>query len=277
MSTKNKGNDKILTVIFVVSILLGFYLVSVVNTSFENVNDTVVLFKTDSTTEFIDADYINPPVFATWDGIYNAYHLNVGGSFYNYTKSPVYLGNDTWTMSINGSAHSETQFGQYVIALPNMDDWIISDITINQTINTDTDLTSEWGIYSSATLNKYNYNILGEIVFDDDSIGALTDYHNETLSLDLSTALNVQDKASDGIQHYLVIRSIDKDSDGLGAWAWNIEVVIEGKQIATYNIQQNLNLALGIAITINVCVIVFMTDEIDIGGFVNDIPDKKRR
>lgn len=277
---KNKVSDKILTIIFVVSILMGFYLVSMVNASFENDKENVLLFESNSAINFLEIEITDLP-FNTFNFVSSGYYLNLDSeSFYNYTKNPVYLGNDTWSMSINGSSHNNVQYAKYVIELDELPNWLISDITLNLTKNTDSDLAISWAIYSINTLNEYKYldgDKFSTIVYSDILAGSTSIYYNKTANINLATSLDIYDKALDGVQHFIVIRILDVGSDGLDSWAWNINMVIEGKQIDTYNIMQQLNMSLIIAIIINVFVIIFMTDKIDVGGFKNDIPNIKKR
>jgi len=270
---KNKGSDKILTVIFVLAILTGFYLVSMVNASFENDKENISLFNSDSAITF--GKYANTgfPVnsFANFTTGINQIEST---SYFQYEKTPVYLGNETWSYSVNAT-DSYTQ-ALYVIELPNMENWIIDEIVINQSKNTDTDLRQQITIWSIDSTN-FEYGTIGTLLYSDSGIGGTTLYHNHTVDLSLSQALDVLDKASDNTKHFITISMDDTSLDGLGAFSWDFSIEISGKQIDSYNITQQLNLVMGIAITINVLCIVFMSDEIDIGGFINDIPNKKRR
>ena len=274
--TKNSGNDKILTVAFVIAILIGFYMVSLVSASFESAEGNITLFKSDSSTNFIKLEregYITP----YWANMSSSVNLEEGGNFYTYDKTPVYLGNDTWSMSCNDTLTGQRGFYYYVIELPNMENWLISEVIINQTTNADSDLRFDVRIISAETLNTFVNGQPVNHILTDNSAGGSSLFMNETIDIDLATSLDIYDNAINGVQNYIVIAQDDISDDGLTGFAWNIEIEIIGQNQATYNIIQQLNLVMGIANTINICVIVFMTDEIDLGGFVNDIPNKKRR
>lgn len=271
--TKNKGSDKILTVVFVVAIIIGFYLVSMVNASFENDEGNVTLFKTDSATNFptypkVDWSFPSTPNQTT--------SLNTFASpLAQYEKSPVYLGNDTWGMSINETFAGQLGTAIYIIELPNLENWIIDEIIINQTKNIETIIDSTIKVYS-LPIAEFTQSSLATTLFDG-SVGSVSLFANKTIDLTLAQALDINDKAEGKTIHFIAITMVDTPDNGLEPWAWNIEMEITGHQMDTYNIVQQLEFAVGISIILNVCVIVFMTDEIDIGGFVNDIPNKKKR
>lgn len=276
----NTVTDKVLTIVFVLSMILGFYLVHIVSASYEQIDENEVLFRSDSSTHFPQIDIVDIG-FNSWEYWATGYYFKTDTPNYNnFTKSPVYLGNNTWSYSVNGSTESSVQFALYVIELPNLDKWIINEMNINQTVNTDSDLTISWSITSLAKANELVYSESGirtTGLYNDVSAGGSSIYYNVSEDIPLSTALNIHDKAQDSIQHYLLIQVYDTNQDGLGAFAWNIDMSIEGKPIDNYNLVQQLELGLGVASVINIMVIIYMTDSIDLGGTFNDIPDKKRR
>jgi len=277
VKTKNSGNDKILTVLFVVAILIGFYLVSIVNASFENDKENELLFKTDSSTKFPVIDVINfSPYYDTWQTGIREF---IGSTYFEYAKTPVYLGNDTWVISNNATIGAQSAL-QYIIEIPNMDDWIISNFTfeMDKSITLPNDIEMRIGLFSIATPNVYDWDIeLGSISLYTDLNVPVGQFYNETIDLNLAQALNIHDRSMGKAQHFIRIAINDKIGDGMDFSAFKINMEIHGKQIESYNIMQQLNLAIGIAIMINIGVIVFMTDEIDVGGFKNDIPNKKKR
>lgn len=268
--TKNSSNDKILTVALVMVILFNFYIVSVVSASFETERESLVLFETNSATEFLTLDAIEgsgETIFTT--GLYDG----IG----EYAKTPVYTGNNTWAYSVNGTDEPYA-YAYYVMKIPNLDDWIIENISIETTVSPE------------AGLNVWEYivsgKVAGEQTVDDGQTTLIStfydgsgsgQYFNNTFLLSLGQALDIHDKASDGVQHYLVIRVIDNSADGLTAWTNTLKVEIVGSMMESYDIVQQLSLAMGICLTLNVGVLLLMNDRIDIGGYINDIPDKKRR
>lgn len=271
---KNKGNDKILTVIFVIAILTGFYLVSLVDANFENEKDNVLLYESDSSANFLtlDSSLVNEWGLTT-TGVYES----LGSEYQTYAKIPVYLGNNSWTFSVNETIDTSS-FAYYVIELPNMDDWLITNITYSMNKQSALEMELFVRIFSLETPNVIIATDKGIEVLHSPTFGSVAEWKNNTIDINLATALEIHDIAQDGTQYYLlyVIRDTGGTS-GLDSMSWDMSTVITGKQIATYNIVQQMELVLVIAIIFNVVVIIFMTDEIDIGGFVNDIPDKKRR
>lgn len=265
----------------VIAILSGFYLVSFVNASFENGTSETVVFQSNSAVDFAEIEREEAPAWA-YDYMVSGYYLVVGSTMENYTKTPVYLGNNTWTMSINGTDETVDNFAQYMIEIPNLDEFLITEITINQSVNTDSDLEQNVVIYCSdgeyITYGQHSDHIVGT-PYSLKDIDAIEEdgWANYTETVSLADALNVYDSATNGKHYYLGIRMYDKLDDGMEEFAWNIEIEIKGKQIAQYNIVQQMEFVAGLYFVILLGTFVITNDEIDIGGYVNDIPDRKKR
>lgn len=270
---KNGTGNKILTIVFVFSIVIGFYLVSVVNGNYTDKRDIELLYQSDSTTEFLTLTanpLINYNLMTT--GIYDIVPDP-------YIKLPVYLGNETWSMSVNDTSYSYG-YAMFVVALPNLDSWIIDNMVFNITKGAPSDESFAVWIVNSKTIGILNGNTDIQLkIFEDNVAFALADgYYNRTIDLTLNEALEIHDLTNNGVQPYMLIRVRDQVSPaGLEAFAFTFKMTMEGRKVDTYNIIQQLEVALFLSTSLNILCIVYMTDEIDIGGYINDIPDNKRR
>lgn len=271
---KNTQNDKMLAFLFVIAIVFNFYLISLVSASFEN-GESETLFISDSATTFAKVEKAGYP-YTTTDNITTSLEMAIGTTVFQFDKTPVYVGNNTWSIPINATTTGQDGLAVYVIELPNLDSWIIDEIVINQTSNSDSDLKMQVNVFS-VTDNTYNYGETYTTIFSNFGVGGSSTWNNQTIDVSLSNALNILDVADGNTKHFMTITQADNDDDGLGAFSWNIEVEITGKKIQTYNLMQQLEIAVGINIIVAGFITVFMNDRIDIGGFINDIPDKKRR
>lgn len=256
----------------VVAIVFNFYLVSLVSASFENA-ESEILFITDSNMEFPTITDLPTARFDTIEtGIYDY------NGDYLYSKTPVYLGNNSWSFTVN-STTGVLSYTQYVISVPNLDDWIIEEIEYNITKG---DPNDNYNFYIYAySLNKTGVLQTGDSatqLYSEINFGSTdTVWNNNSIDIPLSTSLDVYDKAQDGKQDFIVIRIKDDGTAGLDDFTFGLTMKITGKKMATYNLIEQINIVLIISLIINSGIMLFMNDRIDIGGFVNDIPNKKRR
>lgn len=267
--------DKILAIVFMLTIITGFYAVHYVADNYENGSDSTLVFTSDSGINFPTIEKLAYP-YETPDNFTTALELHDGIPYFSYPKTPVYLGSETWSISINSTSASKDGSAFYVIELPNLENYLIDEITINQTKNNDADLKCGVSIIS---VNDDTFTFGDPIsqIFSTNSAGSSSDYYNLSLDLSLGEALDVYDLAQGKERHFIRVNLADQLDDGMSAWAWEIEITITGKQIAQYNLPQQISMALLGSIILNVIVMVYMTDSVDWGGYVNDIPDKKRR
>lgn len=273
--TKNKSIDKILAVVFTMAMLSTFIFAYLVQAGFENDTEEIILYASDSSASFPSLTLDKTPI--TYGYHSSGYYQHIGATYFNYSKTPVYSGNDTWAMAINGSTLTTSQFGMYVFDIPNLEDWVITEITINQTKNQDTDLYEDWAFNFLAVDGVIGDDDVGQYVFINNGAGNTNTYANRTVLIPLSEALEIRENAGKHSQSVFSIIHKDKNSDGLSGWAWEMEIEIKGKKIATYDVSNYLMISVIAGNVIMFTVFVFMSDDIDIGGKRNDIPDKKRR
>lgn len=276
--TKNEPLDKLLAVIFILSMISTFVFVWAVEQGFETEAEEIVLLTSDSSMDFPVLILDETP--ANYEAFVNGYYLNLAPNYYNFTKAPVYIGNNTHAMSINGSTHTAAQFAQYIFVVPNIKNWIITELTINQTKNLDTDLTYNVEMYFMDSLTTLEVgtpnNFIGEQIYTDDGFGAIVgSYGNHTVDISLQEALDIQSKATNSKQTVIILQVIDKNSDGLGSWAWTLEVEIKGKLISAYDVNSYILASVVAGDIIMTVVFIYSADGWDVGKVTNDIPDSR--
>lgn len=270
--TKNTNKDKFGTLMLVFAILSGFWLISYVNASYENDNSSVQLFDSDSGTNFLTLNYPT-------GGIYDVRTSGVYDGIANYSKTPVYLGNSTWSFTSNFTDEAGA-FSWFIMEIPNLDKWVIDNITFELKVVANPDIYVSAQIISGYELDEVTPALdSNNYIFEEHHYDGITDgiYYNETVELSLAETLSIYSDSQNGVQHYMIIKVTDDDGDGNSEFAFSMKVEITGNQVATYNIIQQLELASGLYLIILGITFILTNDEIDIGGYVNDIPNKKRR
>lgn len=269
--------QRALAFVFAMAIIVSFALVYWVDYEYKSEVDNEVLFTTDSATDFLTLDYTRADYYdVRTSGVYE----KLGANWYNYSKNPVFLGNNTWSMSVNETTSTVEAFAWYVIELPNLDKWAINDITVNLTKNTDSDLTFSLFIGTLPTAGVIdNANSYSDIqIYQDTTMGAISGiYYNKTVTLDLATALNVYDNAKANNQYHIVVKVNDKDADGLSAYSFKLNMEITGKRITNFDVEESLSIVLAIDVIMLTVVFAFMDDDIDFGPTTKDLPGGKTK
>lgn len=271
---KNSGFDKLLAVVFCATIIIGFVLVSVTAEKFQDGKVENTLFVSDMDTTFpvipfekTSADY--------YEYKRTSYIIPIGFQIYN--KTPVYTGNATYSIAINGSTSGYSN-AQYVIDMPNLDNWVMTGWNITVTKPSDTDL------YYSVAAFGYDTNITqgnseqGLLLHENYGMGNSIDFtYYNNISLSRLTSLQLYELSQNYDNHALQINIKDKDGDGLSAWTYDMSITISGYQISEYNLASTISVGLGIATTLNIAVALFMTDAVDWGKNTRWSGSKKNR
>lgn len=265
--------QKLLAFVFAFVMVIGFALVYYVEAEFNDDTEDIVLFSSDTNANFLT---ITETSSSVWDERTTGLYSVIGSSYFTYDKSPVYIGNDTWTISSNVT--TDSSFIQYMMELPDMDNWIMKNITLNITIPDDTDLTLFVYVYSGISENVVSATDGETQVFLDYGLSAPTnEYYNRTIDLSLAESVDLYDKAQSGVQHYIGIIIKDANLDGFdNAFSFNMRCEIVGENVETFSLNDTIVMVLIISVSMKLVTMLYMTDSIDIGGMFNDIPDKRR-
>lgn len=272
---KNKnGTQTFLAFIFAIVLSIGFIGVWYVEAYYDLNGDWDLLFETDSETEFPIIEYGESYPTVYYPSLRNSQRELRGSDYLQYNRTAVYSGNNTYSMAVNSTDGNRNTVA-YLIEIPNANRWTISNLIINMTRNTDTDINFE--------ISFIHWNTVLE---DDDletdiylsyGIGSATgEDYNLNRSIPLESAIELYDNANAYSNTALYITYADQDFDGLTGFAWEMKVTIYGEQLTGWSKLDSVNLAIGFADGILIVACVFLTDAIDVGGFVRDLPKRKR-
>ncbi len=271
---KNKGNGKqtMLAAIFMVVMLLGFGSIAYISKSYTVNGEYEALYITDSDTEFGAIEY---PSTNAYPSLNTCQRGSIGAERFQHNRTPVYQGNNSWVISINSTGYISNT-GLFVINLPNTENWIIKNIVVNMTKNTDADIR----VYGKLT--SYSTNLVSEqiynIFYDDTSAHTVVGTtYNKNISIPLNTAINIQNNANNKKNTILELAYDDTLDDGIGAFAWELKIEVFGERIADWSINDTIFGALAGATALNILCAVYMTDAIDVGGFSKALKSKRRR
>lgn len=269
--TKNsslKQTAVFMTAIFTVLMLTGFVGVYAVDYEWKQNYPSERLFITDGDTQFVTIDY-DPDSYPDpyYPDLQTCQRELLSGTPMQYNRTAVYTGNNTYSIAVNETSGSSNS-ALMVMEIPNVENWIMSDIWINMSKNTDPDITL------SATLIYYDdihiYTNPSDQIYLNYAVGSTTGTDYEThLSIPLATALSINNNANQFDNVALMVIFKDKDNDGLSAFAWEMTLTIDGQKTSDMSIADTVSWVLGGSVVINIIAIAYMTDGLDI------IPKKK--
>lgn len=282
-NTKNSGKQKALAFIFAIVMVLGFAVIWATAEYYESSNERELLFVSDSNTEFINSTISSD--YTYYESTYIETHARTFKSgLVNHTSlTPAYLGNNTWGMTCpeyNDIPYVSVDY--YVqMDLPNLDSWIVTDFVYNFSLDETADYDGGYTflhfdspfpatIYGSASTPTAETHIATYYDFSG------VDEHNVSVSLE--KALKIYDNSQGKEYTSLEIGFVaDDPTTALDGFAYTFSVKIYGYKQTTTTLETVLTWGLAGTTILNVVVIIFMTDTYDIGGFVRDIPKRRRR
>jgi hypothetical protein len=281
----SSGKDIILTVILSFSLMMGFVGVYVVQAYYDTELTPETVFESDSDLEFGQHDYgLGYPINWYYD-VQTAYKILNGADFFQYNKTAVYTGNNSWQTSVNTSTVSgvgTSNAFDWVMNFPNLDRFVIDNLTVSLRYPVMPD--SFVGIYviHFPTLTGYTEDspIKQTLLYSD--ISAQTTqtslgWYNKTLDIDLTDSLRIYDIAQETDNWFLFMTIQDKNKDGFSEGVMSINFEMNAQQISGWSIIDSLTSVIGGAFILNIIVAIFMLDAYDIGGYVRDLPNRKRK
>lgn len=280
---KKKSNTQtFLAFIFAAILSIGFIGVYYVDAYYESNGTSVILWQTDSdanpnrkivyvNSPYEQADYYGTVQIEGETGI--PYIFNV------YNRTAVYTGNNTWTYAANETGGNYRNRAMYVFDLPNTENWIIKSVNYSFSTNGDSDLAFGLSIDYPIS-NKIDYESTykkGTILDTVFSFTPIDNHYYRNLTVPLATSLDIVDNSVNIPNNSPVLTFYidDVDADGLSAWAFTIDIEINGYPLDATSMNDQINLVIGGSAILNIIAVFFLTDEIDIGGFKKDL--KKRR
>lgn len=274
-----------LGVIFLVSMLAGFGAVAYIDYEY-SMNDMITqLYISDSDAEFpVNSFIVRPkPAYAPnyyWD-VQNSLRCydSSNNVHYQFNKTAVYQGNNSWVLNVNSTGLNHNQAFVFM-EIPNMDDMIIDHVILNTTKNTDSDLLLTMTLASTeiGLWDYFNATDHQTTIFTNYGLGSDPHtYYDRNVSIPLNTALEIYDKAQEWPQHVLIMGISDLSSDGLGAFAWEFTVEVRGHAVSDWAISDSIFGAIAGATVLNFVVAIYMTDQIDLGGYTHLLPGKRRK
>lgn len=263
-------NQTMLTALFLAVMLSGFAGVMYAQTQYNSVREPIPLYSTDANTVFGVMQESDP----TYIDIQTAQYMIKDGGMFQYNRTPVSLGNDTYAIAVN-STDGHRNFVQYMVEMPNIQNWIIDTTNISISLNGDTDLEVIVAIYhvpnniyvggdsSMSTLLYKELITSGESVLD------------LNLDIDTTTALSIN-QLTQSRDCYLLIQVQDMAFNGLSAFSFSLKAEISGEIITSWSLENTITSILIISTIGNVIVGVVMIDNIDIGGYVKTLQKRRR-
>lgn len=280
VSKKQSINQIWLSFLFMIVIVGNFFSIGVIAHYYEsyNVNGEQILFVSDTNTEFEHVNYgatfpaNNPSNFTS------GYYFNSGSPAFqllSYEKIPAYLGNNTWGFSVNSSANAAAfARASYMIALPDLPQWLVTNVQVNITCPGDTDqriLLAFISINDPVELNTFL-----STRFYDTQHSSVTDL-NLNVSVSLLNGLKVKADSQEKTENMLEIVVADSPTgDGMGAFAYQMSVIITGKSTETWSMENALLISTTTWNVFIILVIIYSFDKFDLGGFVKTIRKSRR-
>ena len=273
-------NQILLSFLFMIMMIGNFVTVAGITWYYENNGheNIVEIYRTDSNTDFGHVNYgVSFPVnhFDNYTSGY--YHLAPSTTTWlTYEKAPTYLGNDTWGISINATTHANANaFTIINIDLPDLNQWIITDIDINTTLPGDTDQELFVATYSKNTPIEITDGNLDTTLLLDASIPGLTEL-DEHIDVSPVNSLRIQENSKVRVNDGLHIRIRDTTNNGMGSFAFQFKVVILGTQAGGWTLQTSLLISTTIWNILILIGVIYSLDMFDVGGFVKTIKEKRR-
>lgn len=262
-------NEKqaVLSTIFILVLIGGFVGVWYVDAYYEDGNSTL-LFESDSNTEFGSYNFVGNPTY--FPSLKTCQRIST--NYLQYNRTPAYIGNNTYLISLNDT-NANFNSGYIVIDMPNLDSWIIDKIIVNSTENDDPSYRFISSFISSP-LPAWNLDKnVGVSVIDFYGAGG-NNWINTTETVSLTEGLEIYQNAQ-GTQSILAIQFYDDGADWNG-FAWEFHIEIYGEKITGWSKLDATNLVIASCGTINIIVGIFMTDQIDVGGYVKDLQKRRK-
>lgn len=278
---KSSGKQIALTLLLCAIVLSTFMMVFAVDYYYTTLNGTsqeVSLFKSDIDTEYPTTDYISTYTGNRYYDSQTGQRIGKGADWIQFNRTPAYLGNDTWSANINGTGAMLPYGWQYFSiqnSLFNVDEWVLTKIVVNITLNADTDLRIASSIDSMNTYTDPTDFTQSNLLFHDTTVSGVT-YYNKSYIIPLSTALSIYDIAQERTDYVLFTNIYDKNADGFSAWACQWEIELFGRKVSGWSEQTTLALVLFAGTSFNLIGGWFALDQNDWGRDVKDIPPKRK-
>lgn len=272
-----------LAFIMVGILCIGFVGVWYVDAYYEQQEPTEILWVSDSSSD-TDLGYTleNPP-FATWDYVHTGQIVGWTGSpytFETYNRTGVYIGNNTWSYSANETTGNYHNQARWYFDMPNIENWIITDVNVSFSTNGDSDLEFVMGFDYPIDYNvdydaPYKRGTAIDHVY---SFSPTNDHYFRNVSVPLETALDINNNVNNipNVNPMYVFSLIDADDDGLSAFAFTISITIHGYKVDATSMIDQISIIIGASVGINIVAIIYLTDKYDIGGYVRDIPKRRK-
>lgn len=258
-SKRARETSVFMALIFTGILLLSFVSVWAIEYDWNNYGTTELLYETDGSTIFSSYEFEEPTSFTMQPCM-----RITGGLQEQYNRTPVYNGGSEWVMSMNDTALNYVS-GNYYIDIPNLDDWLISNIEVNFTENTDP------SYYTKITMTSFDTSggiINGSSVISHDIVNSI-DYEvgdgwfNRSINIPMQEGLTLYNNAQGKDNSALFLLYYDDGSDW-DDWAWKISIKIYGSQVEDISLQKTIAWAVGGCSVINIIAVIFMADQYDI-------------
>ncbi len=267
-----------LSFLFTFVLVIGFIGTASITNYYETTGiNNVLLYETDSTTKagLIPFSEDFPPYPLSFVDYQHSQLQLIGGNWNQYNRTPSYTGNGNFSMAVNTSgAGVGTNLAQYVFELPNIDTWLIDYINITMSTNAELDnrlILSLIYITTTYPIDDVSaYTIVDNIL--------LTGTSPLDLQFDL-TPLQTQQVFSESSGHtefFILFQYLDSTSDGMVGFAWDMNFEIHGTTTGGWSMDNAITAWLVINIIALVIVIVYAQDRFDVGGFVRDLPKRRK-
>lgn len=272
--SKVKTTQTVLATFFMVSMLIGFSAVAYIDYEYQQNSEPVILFESDSDADTfkIDLPQSTYPIGQFYDS-QNSQMAIQGTEYIQWNRTNVYTGNNTWAMGINGTGY-DNNYIRMQFALPNLEDWIITSVNFTSTLSGD-DIES-YGvviIHSESSITTYDSS-QGTLVYQNTGITTETELDiNQAVPTNLG--LRIHDYAIEPLNDATGIEFFIYMEDMADSWSFEIDLEIWGEQISNWALSDSIFGALAGATTLNVLVMLYMNDSIDIGGFSKTLKKKR--
>jgi hypothetical protein len=184
-------------------------------------------------------------------------------------------------MSTNTTTFNYYNWAFYIIELPNVEDWIITDIWFNSSRPAENDLAMSMSIDypdDDMLIDFDKPDILSTGIFADLSAGSGTgeDYERHT-PVPLDTAIEIYDRAGQPDTSPIMTLGLGEypPTDSFGDHAWTINFQIYGEQVSDWSLKDSVFGALAGTTALSLGVLVYMTDGIDLGGYTKVLRRKR--
>jgi hypothetical protein len=281
VNKKSTGKQIALTVLLVGILLSTFLMVFAVDYYYTNQNGTgeiVELFTTDVNQEYPHYNYDPvglPSPF--WDSIATGQFHAVLPNFWQFNRTPAYLGNNTWSISVNDTGQAVApQFVQVVMPIDNLPNMIITEMVVNITLNADADLLVEGTAQHFNEPQDQTDSTRATLLFNDALAGGIT-FYNRSYPISLTNSLRIFDISQETDTNLIVFIIADLNGDGLSAWACQWKVTLYGRSTLGWTEQTTIAVVLLLGTAFNLIGGWFALDQNDWGKDVKDIPPKRTR